>query len=110
MASPFTLPLNSQPIIDARGVVNRPWYLFFQAVFTRVGGSNGTGNAALDAIIADVQTQLSTAPDSTAALAMLADAFAAFQVAQAAIDAGQTAATNALAARVAALEVLGAFA
>lgn len=109
MASPFTLPQNSQPIIDARGVVNRPWYLFFQAVFTRIGGSNGTGNAVLDGLIDDLQQQLATAPDSTAALAMLQSAFTAFTTAQAAIDAAQTAATNALTLRVNDLEVLGAF-
>lgn len=44
MTSPFTLPQNSQPIIDARGIVNRAWYLFFQSVFTRIGGATGTNS------------------------------------------------------------------
>lgn len=110
MAVPFTLPQNSQPIIDARGVVNRPWYLFFQAVFTRIGGSSGTGNAALDALIEDIRTDFAMAPDATAAVATLETGFIAYQAAQAVINAAQDAATLALAARVSDLETLGAFA
>lgn len=103
MADPFVIPQNSQPILDARGIVTRPWYLFFQAVFRRIGGANGTGNAVFDAAISDLQTMMQLQPDSTAAVSQLRQDFTAFTVAQAAIDAAQT-------ARIEDLEILGAFA
>jgi hypothetical protein len=55
MPVPFTLPQNSQPIIDARGNVNRPWYLFFQAMFTRVGGATGDDTSHLVDLIETAQ-------------------------------------------------------
>lgn len=108
--SRFILPVNGQQPLDPRtGAFNRPWYLFFQAVFDRIGGADGTGNAVIDAALSDIRAELAMMPDSTAALATLKTAFEAFQAAQALIDAAQTAATGALAARVSELEVLGAF-
>lgn len=109
--SRFILPVNGQVPLDPRtGAFNRPWYLFFQAVFDRIGGADGTGNAVIDAAIDDLRVQVAMLPDSTAALAGLERAFVDFRVAQALIDAAQTAATVALAARVSDLETLGAFA
>jgi len=108
--SRFILPVNGQQPLDPRtGAFNRPWYLFFQAVFDRIGGADGTGNAVIDATISDLRAELATVPDSTAALASLEQAVNEFRAAQAVIDAAQTAATNALAARVSDLETLEAF-
>jgi len=109
--SRFILPVNGQQPLDPRtGAFNRPWYLFFQAVFDRIGGADGTGNAVIDAAISDLRAELATAPDSTAALASVEQAFNEFRAAQTVIDAAQIAATNALAARVSDLETLEAFA
>lgn len=110
MATPFVIPQNAQPPLDPRtGSFNRPWYLFFQAVFERIGSATGTGNTVLDAMISDLQVQLATSPDPTAELADLRSDFNAFVSAQALIDAAQTAATVALTSRVADLEVLDVF-
>lgn len=38
MATSFLIPQNSQPFLDKNGLVNRPWYLFLQAMWLRVGG------------------------------------------------------------------------
>lgn len=40
------------PLLDARtGLISREWYLFFQGVFDRIGGSSGDG-------IADISDKL----------------------------------------------------
>lgn len=45
MSNPiFFAPLRV-PVIDARtGLMSREWYLFFQAMFLRIGGANGQSN------------------------------------------------------------------
>lgn len=107
MAEPFVMPLNSQPVLDARGYVTRPWYLFFQAVFRRIGGATGTGNVVLDALISDLQTQAAMQPDGMAYTKTLFDGLRKelvdFETAQAVVDATQNQRLNDL-------EVLGAFA
>lgn len=58
MPVPFVIPQNSQQMLDARGIVTRPWYLFFQAVFDRIGGANGTGNAVIDQALEDIRVEM----------------------------------------------------
>lgn len=37
-------------LVDPRtGMISREWYLFFQGVFNRVGGADGTGTTELEA-------------------------------------------------------------
>lgn len=104
MPLPFVIPQNAQPPLDPRtGSFNRPWYLFFQAIFERIGGVSGTGNVVLDGMIADLQTQVATQTDLTAELAQ-------FKSTQTTRDASQDATVAALTLRVTDLEVLGAFA
>jgi hypothetical protein len=49
MALPFVIPQNSQPPLDANGIFNRTWYLFFQSVFQRIGGATGPSATDLSA-------------------------------------------------------------
>lgn len=104
MAAPFVIPQNAQQPIDPRtGSFNRPWYLFFQAVFDRIGGAGGTGNAALDIALEDIRVQLAVDSDATAAVSTLGQRLTTYQATQAATDAAQD-------VRLSDLETLGAFA
>lgn len=88
MTLPFLLPTNAQQPLDPRtGAFNRPWYLFFQAVFERIGGASGTGNVVLDQLIADLQ--ISSAMDADPVAVAFKQAFDDYVVAQAARDAAQ---------------------
>lgn len=43
------------PIADASGNITRPWSLYFQDVFSRIGGTTGPSNAELSDEIAGLQ-------------------------------------------------------
>ncbi len=101
--SVFVIPSNRQIPLDPKtGAFERSWYLFFQAVFDRIGGAGGTGNAVIDAALEDIRANLATLPDGVAQADAIQKAFAAYQVTQAAVDAAQT-------NRIADLEVWEAF-
>jgi len=110
MSLPFVIPQNAQPPLDPRtGAFNRTWYLFFQAVFERIGGSFGTGNAVIDALISDLETQIATQPDAIAEVGSIRNGLTALQQAFAAYQVTQDARDDAQDARIADLEVLDVF-
>lgn len=58
MSAIFRVPSDREPIIDpSTGLMSRSWFLFFQDLFKRVGGSTGTGNSAIDAALQQLQNE-----------------------------------------------------
>lgn len=50
-------PYNS-PIADNRGLITVAWQGFFKELFIRVGGTSGTSNSQLLALITNLQTDI----------------------------------------------------
>ena len=48
MPTPLSYPLLRQPLLDANGLLARPWQQFFQAFFVRVGGDQAMTNLELE--------------------------------------------------------------
>lgn len=113
MAEKFSFPSDRQPWLDPdTGLITRPWFLFLQNVFSRLGGATGTGNTVLDAQISELQQQVAI---SDALAPALAEQAKALQVVGRALDDANVLLSMAdvpsyeLAKRVSDLETLGAF-
>lgn len=49
MSEIFRIPSDRQPFLDSQtGLVSRPWFLFFQGVFLRIGGATGSSTEVAD--------------------------------------------------------------
>lgn len=122
MADKFIIPSDRQPWLDpSTGLITRPWFLFLQGMFTRMGGAAGTGSAAFDAAISDLQMQDAMAESFAPALkeqsAAQATALAAQAIALAlavndlgTADAFAGVPNHEIGKRVDDLEIIGAFA
>jgi hypothetical protein len=106
MSDIFRVPSDREPIIDpTTGLIGRSWFLFFQDLFRRVGGSTGTGNAAFDSALTAIKNEIAFADSSSASVSELADALEsmahAFSVAD--VPSGE------IGKRISDVEVFGAF-